>query len=157
MTHARAGNPAKALEVFRSGRAVFFQGAYPAPMLALIQQQLGHAAEARRALAISDQYIDNEFRKALEAPLKPEGLNFIETHLLHELIRREVHGVIEGVPCPDSPYRRLLQGRVLARMGRDRQAESAFIAAVAIRPGDPKVRAARAGLLAQLGRQAESP
>src|SRR5262249_46006482 len=73
--------------------------------------------------------------------------------LCFRLLRREDHQAIEVKPLPDSPYDRLLRGRVLHAFEQVEKAEAEFAAAVALRPDDSDVWLSRARVFARLGRK----
>jgi predicted Zn-dependent protease len=61
-----------------------------------------------------------------------------------------------GVSPDEREWATSTLGEIALRLGRDADAESAFVAALAIDPGDPYVVAAYADLLLDLGRPAEA-
>jgi tetratricopeptide (TPR) repeat protein len=156
MIHARAGQAAKALEILQGGPANLANQPANAALLAVIQQQLGHEEEARRALGQADEFEDAQFWFRLEGQANAMTPEAIDELLGRELLRREAHIRLDGKPGEDPPCALLFRGGVLGRLGRDAEAERAFAAAQAARPGDPQVLAALARLLAEQGREAQS-
>ncbi len=156
MVHARAGDYAKALEIFQGGPPSFRESPSYAAHLALILHHLGRDDEARRSLSKSDQKFERAFRGMASEPLRSSLEDSIAVVVLEESIRREVHAELDGKPLADDPYFLLSRARVLGRMGREQEAEKAFAAALAIKPGDPQIVAASARVLAELGRDSGS-
>jgi tetratricopeptide (TPR) repeat protein len=150
MVSFRAGQPAKALEITKEGRAAFFDCPFASAMMALIHYQLGHRTEALAALAKSDRFVEDEFKACLQGPLKPVVREWLETVLIHELVRREVHALVDGHPGQDVPYRHLIRARGLARMGRSRDAELAFATARRSSNDDPDLHTLTASIQAEL-------
>jgi len=156
MTCARAGEYNKAQSYFDRIRPNFAQASYIVPGQAIVHHHLGHRDQARKLIQQSDRFAEETFQKALAAPVQAAAFPYAEVNLMFEVLRREAHLQIEGKPASDVPWRQLFRGRLLARMGRDQEAEASFAAALAVRPDDLRVRADHARVLAELARQAGS-
>src|SRR5262249_18513324 len=93
----RAGRYAEAVRQLDQACKVHGQGgnAYPWLCLALAHQRLGHAAEARRWLEKSAQWIKKATREKLKDSFPPTPLQW-DDRLSLELLRREAEVLIGG-------------------------------------------------------------
>jgi serine/threonine protein kinase len=151
MTRARAGDHRRALELLDQTRPEYSPATNLAGARAIILHHLGRGDEARKALADAELDLEKTYRGVLSGVL-PMSITDVETLMLRELLRREAHALIDGKPAPDDPYCLLVRARVLGHRGRDSEFEKTLLAAMAARPGDPQVLAAKSRILAEMDR-----
>ncbi len=152
MIHTRAGHPARAMEILQATPAHLWNYLANEMMLALIHQDLGRIDEAALESERASRSYDDNIRSRIEDTGKPPILELIDIVMLREVFRREVPTRLTGKPGADSPYLLLVRSRSLAGMGREREAEQALAAALAVRPDDAGVIASAARALAETGR-----
>ena len=92
--------------------------------------------------------VEKSYRSALDNTLSKQIAD-PGSLLLSELLAREAHVLIHGKPAPDNPYALLARARVLAHTARKADFDEAQSAAMAARPGDPEVLAAKSRILAE--------
>jgi hypothetical protein len=151
MTQERSGEHAKALATFDQTRpgnspAIPFGAAR-----AIVMHNLGRDDEARLALTEEDGSLEKVYREALAGDF-PKPIPSFDQIVLRELFRREAHSLIDAKPARDDPYRLLLRGRALAKMGRKKDSETAVSAALALRPGDPSLVEIHSRIMSELNR-----
>jgi serine/threonine protein kinase/tetratricopeptide (TPR) repeat protein len=148
MTRARAGNYPRALELLDQSRPEYTPTMNVAAARAIILHHLNRGDDARKALAEADRYLEETHRGALGKAVLAPGTD-AESLLLREVLGREAHVLIHGKPAPANPYRLLAHARVLAHTARKADFEKALTAALAARPGNPEVLAAKSRILAE--------
>ena len=136
MNLARAGRFAEALSILDRSRPEYRQAVPIGGMRAIVLHHLGRKDEAKIALADADRDLEQGYRNAL-ASGGPTLIPLPFELVLREVIRREAHALIEGKPAADDPHLRLVRARVLARMGRDAEAEKELAAAGPLGPTIP--------------------
>ncbi len=151
MTRARAGDYGRALELLDQTRPDYTSAKNLAAARAIILHHLDRGDLARKALADADRDVEESYRSALDNTL-PKQIADAETLLLREVLGREAHALIDGKPAPDNPYALLARARVLAHTGRKADFDEAQRAAMAARPGDSEVLAAKSRILAEKDR-----
>jgi tetratricopeptide (TPR) repeat protein len=155
MIHERAGNHARALGILDQTPPGHSEAIPLGAMRAIVLHHLGRDDEARNALTEVDGDLSNVFRDQLKGD-SPQPISDPETIIYRELMRREARSLIDGKSSPQDPYRMLGRARVLAKMGREKDAEQILVAAVAAGANAPKVMAAFTRVLSQIGRGQES-
>jgi tetratricopeptide (TPR) repeat protein len=153
---ARAGDYRSAQADFDRIPPNFAQAAYIVPGRAVVGYHLGRLADARKLLEQSDRFAEETFRNLLTAPVQAAAFPYAEVYVMFEALRRDAHQEIDGRPAPEVPWQHLFRGRLLARMGRDREAEKSFAKALAAAPQNSSVRAAYVRLLAEQTRSSGS-
>jgi tetratricopeptide (TPR) repeat protein len=151
MTRARAGDHRRALELLDQTRPEYSPATNLAGARAIILHHQSRGDEARKVLAAAALDLEDTYRGLLSGVL-PMSITDAETLILREVLHREAHALIDGKPAPDGPYRLLVRARVLGHRGRDAEFEKTLIAAMAARPGDPQVLAAKSRILAEMDR-----
>ena len=148
MTRARAGDYPRALELLDQTRPEYSPAMNLAAARAIILHHLGRGDLARKAMADADRDLEETYRSGLSGAL-PVSIDDAETVMLREVLRREAHALIDGKPAPDDPYYLLARARVLGHTGHASEFEMALAAALAARPRDPGVLAAKTQILAE--------
>jgi serine/threonine protein kinase/predicted Zn-dependent protease len=148
MAQARAGDHRRALELLDQARPEYSPAINLSGPRAIILYHLGRGDEARKALADADKDLDESYRGLLSGAL-PMPRKDAETLMLREVLCREARQLIDGKPAPDNPYDLLARARALRHRGRASEFEKALAAAMAARPGDRQVDAAKSRILAE--------
>jgi tetratricopeptide (TPR) repeat protein len=114
-------------------------------VLAMAQQQLGRANEAKQALAKGEEVFARSY--GVDNAIGPGN---IHDWLICRVLRRQAYEQVTGKPPVDDQRERLRRGRVYTQRGEKEKADAEFQAAVAVQADDPKTWLARSRTFTEL-------